>query len=67
MRIKNLVEIGKNTKLKSVVFDKLTIKKLVEIDKTYLINLVEIDKSTIFALYINDYGERNDIVQAQDV
>ena len=38
-----------------------------EIDKTYLINLVEIDKSTIFVLYINDYGERNDIVQAQDI
>ena len=50
-----------------MVFDELTIKKLVVFDKTWLINLVEIDKSTIFALYINDYGERNDIVQAQDV
>lgn len=30
-------------------------------------NLAETGKCTIFALYINDYGEAYDIVQAQDV
>lgn len=47
--------------------DKVDARYLAEIDRMRVKHLAECDKSTIFALYINDYGEEYDIVQAQDV
>lgn len=40
---------------------------MAEIDKIYMKHLTGPYKSTKFALDINDYGEKYDIVQAQDV
>ncbi|MCH5181928.1 MAG: hypothetical protein J1F06_04780 [Prevotellaceae bacterium] len=51
-----MAEIDKTAKINSA-----------EIDKSPQKHLAEIDKSTIIALYINGYGRKFDIVQAQDV
>lgn len=47
--------------------DKVGARYLAEIDRMRVKHLAGSDKCTIFALYINDYGEAYDIVQTQDV
>ena len=42
----------------------IDIKHLAQIDKIHAKYLADTDKSTIFALYINGYGEKYYIVQA---
>jgi len=44
--------------------DKVDAIYLAEIDRMRVKHLADSDKCTIFALYINDYGEEYDIVQA---
>ncbi len=51
-------------KLKTAEIVGISIKHMAQIDKIYAKHLADTDKSTIFALYINGYGERYYIVQA---
>lgn len=51
-------------KLKTAEIVGISIKHMAQIDKIYAKHLEDTDKSTIFALYINGYGERYYIVQA---
>lgn len=51
-------------KLKTAEIVVIDIKYMAQIDKIYSKHLADTDKSTIFALYINGYGERYYIVQA---
>lgn len=51
-------------KLKTAEIVGINIKHMAQIDKIYAKHLTDTDKSTIFALYINGYGERYYIVQA---
>ncbi len=51
-------------KLKTAEIVVIDIKYMAEIDKIRTKHLADTDKSTIFALYINGYGERYYIVQA---
>lgn len=51
-------------KLKTAEIVVIGIKHMAQIDKIYAKHLADTDKSTIFALYINGYGERYYIVQA---
>jgi hypothetical protein len=54
-------------KLKTAETVGMGIKYLAQIDKMHAKHLAGTDRNTIFAIYINGYGERYDIVQAQDV
>ena len=51
-------------KLKTAEIVRIDVKHLAEIDKIRAKHLADTNKSTIFALYINGYGERYYIVQA---
>ncbi|WP_418550437.1 hypothetical protein [Parabacteroides goldsteinii] len=51
-------------KLKTAEIGGISIKHLAQIDKMRAKHLADTNKSTIFALYINGYGERYYIVQA---
>lgn len=51
-------------KLKTAEIVGMGAKHLAQIDKICAKHLADTDKSTIFALYINGYGERYYIVQA---
>ena len=50
-------------KLKTAEIVRMGAKYLEQIDKIHTKHLADTDKSTIFALYINGYGERYYIVQ----
>jgi len=52
------------TKLKTAEIVGIDIKYMAQIDKMCAKHLADTSKSTIFALYINGYGERYYIVQA---
>lgn len=54
-------------KLKTVEIVRIDIEHLAQIDKIRVKHLADTNKSIIFVLYINGYGERYYIVQAQDV
>ena len=54
-------------KLKTAEIVGMGAKHLAQIDKICAKHLADTNKSTIFALYINGYGERYYIVQALDV
>lgn len=51
-------------KLKTAEIVRMGAKHLAQIDKICAKHLADTNKSTIFALYINGYGERYYIVQA---
>ena len=51
-------------KLKTAEIVGIGIKYMAQIDKICSKHLTDTDKSTIFALYINGYGEKYYIVQA---
>ena len=51
-------------KLKTAEIVGMGVKHLAQIDKICAKHLADTNKSTIFAIYINGYGERYYIVQA---